>query len=173
MSESGSRRDRRPGYLSVDRVPGEHVDIIHDLGCFPYPWADNSVEAILMRHVLEHVDDVRAVLDECWRILRPGGTLEIHVPHFSHFQAMTHPEHRHAFCYNSLAMFTANVGEPYTSRLWEQRSVELNFTSPILSRLFNRHKYFYTTTILAYLFPAYAIHFVLTPVKVMQSAQTP
>lgn len=30
---------------------------------------------------------------------------------------------------------------------------------------FNRHKYIYATTILAYLFPAYEIKFVMTPLK--------
>lgn len=39
------------------------------------------------------------------------------------------------------------------------------FKNAILGWFFNRHKYIYTTTILAYLFPAYEIRFVMTPLK--------
>jgi len=161
----GAGRDRRPGYLNVDRVPSETTDIVHDLSKFPYPWEAEAVQAILLRHVLEHIDDIRAVMDELWRILAPGGLLEIYVPHFSHFQALTHPEHRHAFHYNSLNMFTPNAGEPYTDRLWSIKKVELHFTHPRLGRFFNRHKFIYTSTLLAYLFPAHEIKFLLAPIK--------
>lgn len=84
------------GYINVDRVPGI-ADTVHDLDKIPYPWPDNSADEILMRHVLEHLQDVRKVMDELWRLLKPGGSLVLYVPHFSHFQALTHPEHRHAF----------------------------------------------------------------------------
>lgn len=60
------------GYINVDRVPGI-ADLVYDLDEFPYPWPDNSVDEILMRHVLEHLQDIRKVMDELWRILKPGG----------------------------------------------------------------------------------------------------
>lgn len=161
----GAGRDARAGYLNVDRVKSEQVDVVVDLDRFPYPWDDNSVEAILMHHVLEHVGDVHAVMDELWRILAVKGILEVYVPHFSHFQALTHPEHQHAFHYNSMNMFTPGAREPYTLCLWQMLSVELHFDNSLFNWLFNRHKYFYTSTVLAYLFPAYEIKFVMTPIK--------
>jgi ubiquinone/menaquinone biosynthesis C-methylase UbiE len=119
----------------------------------------------LLRHVLEHVDDIRRVLDEIWRVLKPDGKAIIYVPHFSHFQALTHPEHRYAFHYNSLAMFTPESGEPCTNHLWGVEGVHLRFGSRLLEHIFNRHKYIYTSTILAYIFPAYEIEFILRPLK--------
>jgi SAM-dependent methyltransferase len=104
-------------------------------------------------------------MDELWRILKPGGQLLIYVPHFSHFQALTHPEHRHAFHYNSFQMFTPQSDERYTNCLWEVQRVRLQFNNGVLGWFFNRHKHLYTTTILAYLFPAYEIKFVMTPLK--------
>ncbi|MFN3704675.1 MAG: class I SAM-dependent methyltransferase [Thermoflexales bacterium] len=160
----GCGNDYRQGYINVDRVPGV-ADIVHDLDEFPYPWPDHSVDEILMRHVLEHLQDIRKVMDELWRLLKPGGRLTIYVPHFSNFHALTHPEHRHAFHYNSFQIFTAQSGERYTDRLWNIEEVELGFGNLILRRFFNRHKYIYTTTILAYLFPAYEIKFFMTPLK--------
>jgi predicted SAM-dependent methyltransferase len=156
--------DYRQGYINADRVPGR-VDLVFDLNITPYPLPDNLADEILLRHVLEHVLDVRAALDELWRILKPAGALIAFVPHFSHFHALTHPEHHHAFCYNSLAMFTPESGASYTNRLWNVQNAHLHFHSSFLEWLFNKHKYIYTTTILAYLFPAYEIEFVLHPLK--------
>jgi predicted SAM-dependent methyltransferase len=160
----GCGSDYREGYVNVDRVTGK-ADVIVELDSPPYPFADNSMDEVLLCHVLEHVHDVRAVLDEIWRLMRPQGQLLIHVPHFSHFQALTHPEHRHAFHYNSLAMFTPEGREHYTDRQWRIELAQLHFRWRLLERLFNRHKHLYTTTFLAYLFPAYEIEFVLRPVK--------
>lgn len=43
------------------------------------PFEDESVDVVLLRDVLEHVDD-RAALAECRRVLCPGGTLLVAVP---------------------------------------------------------------------------------------------
>jgi len=160
----GCGSDYRQGYINVDRVSGV-ADVVHDLNVFPYPWPDNSADEVVARHVLEHLEDIRKVMDELWRILKPGGQLLIYVPHFSHFQALTHPEHRHAFHYNSFQMFTPQSDERYTNCLWEVQRVRLQFNNGVLGWFFNRHKHLYTTTFLAYLFPAYEIEFMMTPVK--------
>lgn len=48
----------------------------------PLPWKDNSVEFILAEHVFEHISpqDALRFLDECRRILKPGGILRLCVP---------------------------------------------------------------------------------------------
>src|SRR5262249_55505582 len=46
-------------------------------------------------HVIEHLDRPFAVMKELHRILKPGGLLEIRVPHFS--RGFTHAEHSHGF----------------------------------------------------------------------------
>jgi SAM-dependent methyltransferase len=163
----GCGSDIRPGYINVDRVPHSGVDLVHDLDVVPYPWTENSVCEVLMRHSLEHVHDVTAVMNELWRILVPGGIVRIIVPHFTSCQALTHPEHRHAFSYNTLRAYTREAEEPYTDRYWKVLESDLWFPSRLLTRLFNRHKGFYTNTCLAYLLPASEVRFLLTPVKEM------
>src|SRR4029079_273783 len=39
------------------------------------PFADRSFDIVLSYDVFEHVADLRAVLSECHRVLRPGGAL--------------------------------------------------------------------------------------------------
>lgn len=44
------------------------------------PMADDSAEAALMHHVIEHVRDPRQAFAEAYRILKPGGELSIVTP---------------------------------------------------------------------------------------------
>jgi len=68
-----------PGWTGVDVKPP--VDVIWDLGSFPYPWADNSIDAVRMSHSLEHCDNVVKVVREVCRILKPEGEFCVIVPH--------------------------------------------------------------------------------------------
>lgn len=43
--------------------------------------ADASVDYLSAWHVLEHIQNPLSFLQECWRILRPNGTICIEVPH--------------------------------------------------------------------------------------------
>jgi SAM-dependent methyltransferase len=52
------------------------------------PLASNSVDAILSFDVFEHVQNLRKVLGECHRVLRPGGRLLVVFP--SYYQPVEH-----------------------------------------------------------------------------------
>jgi SAM-dependent methyltransferase len=83
------------GYVNVDFYGDP--DIRHDLNAFPYPWDDNSVDHIVMTHVLEHIPDWWSAFCECARILKPGGTLRVHVPDESSSTALAYRDHHHVF----------------------------------------------------------------------------
>jgi len=78
----GSNNKRRDGYKNVDVHQWGDVDIIHDLTEVPYPFDNDSIEAILMEEVFEHISfrKVGLVLQQCHRILEPRGLIEIQVP---------------------------------------------------------------------------------------------
>ncbi len=101
----GCGRDVRHGWVNVDKVKLDGVDVVHDLDMFPYPFDDNSVDYILMKHTLEHLDDVVRVMEECHRILKPNGRLEIIVPYYKYKSAFTDPTHRHFFTEQSMDYF--------------------------------------------------------------------
>ena len=50
---------------------------------YPAQWFD----AVVLWHVLEHLSDPRAVIQEIHRVLRPGGLLVVAVPNYSSWQA--------------------------------------------------------------------------------------
>jgi predicted SAM-dependent methyltransferase len=70
-----------PNWLNVDGLPAPGVDLLWDLR-YPLPLETNSVAAIFSEHVLEHLykGEGIALLQECYRILEPGGRMRIGVP---------------------------------------------------------------------------------------------
>ena len=63
---------------------------------------DESFDAILTYDVLEHVQDLERTMDECWRVLRPGGRMFLVFPSFyqpleHHLSLVTHTPAFHYF----------------------------------------------------------------------------
>ena len=104
----GSRK--LPGTVGMDCLPLQSVDVVHDMNVFPWPFKENTFDIVLMNHALEHVVDVVAVMEEIYRILRPGGRVVIQVPYFRSVDAFSDPTHRHFFTSNSLDYFIQGSG---------------------------------------------------------------
>ena len=86
--------DERPaGFRNVDVLPGRGVDIVTDLNRSPWDFADNSIEYIRAYHVFEHLVDKTRTLNECYRILAPGGVLEFELPTTDGWGAWSDPQH--------------------------------------------------------------------------------
>jgi SAM-dependent methyltransferase len=60
-------------YVSADLDPQSVAEVHADITAIPFP--DESFDTIICNHVLEHVPDDRAALDELFRVLKPGGRL--------------------------------------------------------------------------------------------------
>jgi SAM-dependent methyltransferase len=73
-------------------------------GRLPFP--DSSIESIISHHCLEHIGDgfVR-VMDECHRVLKPGGIFRIIVPLFPSKAAVEDPDHRRYFMEETFETF--------------------------------------------------------------------
>lgn len=115
----GCGNDYRKGYINVDRLSTEKVDVVHDLDVFPYPFKTGSVDKILMYDILEHLSDCERVVTECYRILKKGGILIIKVGHFSDSGAYYY-EHKHFFNIDSRSLFentTNNMNRPSLFRI--------------------------------------------------------
>ena len=60
------------------------VDVAHDLNIIPWPWANNEFDTIKAWAVLEHLHRERiSIINECWRILKPGGLLVVKLPYWN------------------------------------------------------------------------------------------
>jgi predicted SAM-dependent methyltransferase len=70
-----------PSWVNVDHVAQAPGVIAHDLRT-PLPYADEYFAVVYHSHVLEHLAPANglALLQECRRVLAPGGTIRIVVP---------------------------------------------------------------------------------------------
>src|SRR5450432_929220 len=78
---------KQPGALGIDRNPASRADVLCNLDRLPYPFRDNSFDRLLAIHVIEHVADVIATMEEFHRLVRPGGTVRIETPHYTDFSS--------------------------------------------------------------------------------------
>ncbi len=78
-----------PGFVHVDLMDFDHIDYkrsIDDLSIFE----NNSADLIYACHVLEHFkrDEIKKVLTEWFRVLKPDGVLRISIPGFEEIVAI-------------------------------------------------------------------------------------
>ena len=59
-------------------INGPHVGVLGDVSKLPF--GDESFDAAICTHVLEHIIDDRGALAEIYRVLKPGGSAVISAP---------------------------------------------------------------------------------------------
>jgi SAM-dependent methyltransferase len=90
----GCGKHKHPQAVGADRNSASQADVLCDLNRFPYPFRDDSFDEIHLNHVIEHLEDVVAVVAEIWRVARHGARVLIGTPHFSSIHSYTDPGHR-------------------------------------------------------------------------------
>lgn len=104
----GCGTDIRSGWVNLDSTSGiPGVDVVHDLDVLPLPFADHTFDGILAQDVLEHLTDPVATLRELHRIMKPGGRLQIRVPHFTSRNNFIDPTHQTRFAIEWFDFFVA------------------------------------------------------------------
>lgn len=125
----GAGHKRLPGYVHVDIVAGDGIDVVHNLSEVPWPWNDASVSAIVAEDVVEHLDiDLMAFCNEAWRILVPGGELFVRTPHHQGDSSWIDPTHRwhlneQSFEFLDPARLWGHTYPHYTDRKWRVLSL--------------------------------------------------
>lgn len=101
----GCGNKKLPGAVGVDIFAFKGVDCVHDLNKAPYPFEANSIDAIVMNHVIEHLDFLPNVIDEAARLLKTGGYLWMATPHFTDADSWGDPTHKYHFSIRSMEPF--------------------------------------------------------------------
>lgn len=102
-------RKRASGYIGIDRLDLPGVDVVGDVLDVLQGIPGGTVAEIYSSHFLEHIDDLDGMLAEMARVLRPGGRLEVIVPHFSNPYFASDPTHRRAFGLYTFSYLTAGA----------------------------------------------------------------
>ena len=102
-------------YIRIDKYDFDQ-DIVWDIEKgIPIP--DSIVDYIYCSHVFEHLKKLIFVMNECHRILKPTGQLQIVVPTIDNRKAYV-ADHVRYFNIDSFDWFSLNVSR-YGSRSWQ------------------------------------------------------
>lgn len=124
---------KREGFIGVDQSPFVGVDVVCDLASERWPWADGTVSEGHASHFLEHLTATERVhfWNELYRVLAPGGSCQIIVPHWASNRAYGDPTHQWppvsemAFYYISQDWRAANA--PHTDAAWNPKGFSCDF----------------------------------------------
>jgi SAM-dependent methyltransferase len=129
--------------MDVSDIPG--IDVRHDAFSFPWPFADETFDRVLCRHIAEHIphdvgrrpykDGFLLFMEECHRILKPGGELEIVTPHPRSANTIADPTHTRIVHRSNFDSFNPDRGyafRHYTSARFRLRSARLTARELVL-----------------------------------------
>lgn len=173
----GCGKTIKQGWINLDFIKGEGVDVVWNLDKFPYPFKDNEFDYILLDGILEHLENPERVIKELWRISKKGADILIRVAHFSCWQAWGDITHKRTFNHTSLFPFSDKLSHRGSSSLINKKTESFKMNAKItfgkikkalgfekIININNASRGFYEQNF-AYLFPADAIEFKLKTIK--------
>ena len=130
---SGQRPFHKP-FINVDVQAKWNPDIVASGDSLPM-LKDESVEMVVLHHVLEHFGcgEADGLLKECRRVLRPGGSLLVFVPNMAALMDMWQ-EYRITDQVYMTNVYGAYMGDEADRHKW-------GYTFATLSRLLTNHGY--------------------------------
>lgn len=111
-----------PPWINVDIC--EPADVICDLR-EEWPWPDSSVDHVNAVDIFEHLPDKIHTLNECYRVLKPDGTLFMIVPTTDGRGAWQDPTHCSYWNQNSL--FYLEHNNPHNTRFANAYGIKHQF----------------------------------------------
>lgn len=116
----GCGKSKQAGYVGVDKIAFDGVDIIVDLAKEKWPWEDGSVDQVYSSHFVEHLEaNERAhFVNELYRVLKMKAQANIIVPHWASCRA-----------YGDLTHKWPPVSEfwfYYLSKMWREQNAPHN-----------------------------------------------
>lgn len=113
------------GWVNLDGNPDTGCDVAAFVP--PIPLGDQTFDHILASHFIEHVEDTIHLFNECWRVLKPGGTMKIFVPYALSHGAFQDPTHVKFFVPESFMYYTEQMAYlKYGIKVWSSADARLD-----------------------------------------------
>jgi hypothetical protein len=128
---------KHEGAVGIDLLELPHVDIVWNLDELPWPVEESAYDRVILSHVLEHLENPYAAMDEVHRVAAADAEVNIITPHFSSVSSWKDPTHKYHFAMETFDVFAEpryGTEEPPRFELVERR---INYRSGI-SSLFAR-----------------------------------
>jgi hypothetical protein len=109
----GCGQNPMEGWTNVDWIAGPGVDLVVNLedidGWQRASVRDNSVEEVVASHLIEHINDPLAVMENLWRACKDGAKATFLCPYGSSDDADEDPTHVRRMFINSWAYFSQPI----------------------------------------------------------------
>ena len=159
--------------IGIDSIKDEGVDIVHNLEK-PLPFPDNYADGIYSNHAFEHVQNAKQLIEECFRVAKPGAEIYIRVPHYTSTGMYTDLTHRTFFSSRSLDYYIdstyLSTMSGYNSKIRFKiikKRIMFDIPYKLLEWIVNHndttrkvYEYFF-----CWIFPAQDIVFIVSPIK--------
>lgn len=134
----GSGESRPNGFVSLDVDGSYSPDIMADLNN-GIPAPDESLAVVRANHILEHLADKKAIMDDIYRVLKPDGIAIITIPSTAGEGAFAHPGHKSFWNKSSFLFLTdqeLSTGRPIFEMeyLDERREGNLAYVDCVLRK---------------------------------------
>jgi ubiquinone/menaquinone biosynthesis C-methylase UbiE len=113
-------------WVNYDLLPQNEIVKQINLETDALPHEDDSVEYIKALDVLEHIANLKHLLNECHRVLKNYGELYVEVPKFPHEDSVTDPTHVRFFVPDTFKYFSdyKEAVAMYGFKPWKLRTIE-------------------------------------------------
>lgn len=115
----GCGKNKKPGFLGVDAIAFEGVDVVTNLAAARWPWEDGSVEEVHCSHFLEHLTNLDGkwerihFFNELWRVLKVDAKCSLVLPHWASTRYYGDPTHKEPF---------SEMGFYYLNKSWREQN---------------------------------------------------
>ncbi|MEA3383505.1 MAG: hypothetical protein U9Q20_02365 [Campylobacterota bacterium] len=115
------------GFIGVDKFGSP--EILVDLEKTPWPWKKNSVDEVILSHVLEHLgantDIFLNIMKELYRVCTNGAIIHIDVPDPRSGGFLGDPTHVRAITKDVLALFSKKENHKFVENGWPNTTLAL------------------------------------------------
>ena len=114
----GCGKKRLEGFVNIDCAAQCEPDVVLNLGWDRLPYPNGSVDEIRATHVLEHIDDLSYLMQECHRVLIQDGLFRITVPHHCSDGFWGDPTHVRPITAAGLALYSKTKCDEAEAKGW-------------------------------------------------------
>jgi SAM-dependent methyltransferase len=108
----GSGYKNSEDFVRLDIDPKTNPDFVVDFEKDNLPFEDNTVDEVRCWHILEHIGQgYFHLMQEIYRVCKPGAMIEIQVPHHTHDCFWNDPTHLRPITVEGLRLFSKKFNQ--------------------------------------------------------------
>lgn len=92
-------------WINIDKDPGVKPDLIIDLEEAKLPFESSTIDEIYCSHLLEHIRNFNPLMEETYRVCKPGAKVVIRAPYGLSEAGIADTTHIRLLCFRTFEYF--------------------------------------------------------------------